>query len=250
MQIIIKGVTHVGMVRPHNEDALFFDQNRGLCVVADGMGGQLAGEVASRMAIDLVKETVAGGTDEGLVENSEDEFLPLSVRRLASGIRLANQQIYRAGNESPEWRNMGTTIVAGLLNEAVFHIAHVGDSRCYLLRGGTICQLTDDHSLVAEQLRQGLMSQEEAEQSRLKNIITRALGAEPEVRIDISEVDTMAGDRFLLCSDGLTNMLTDEEILAIVQQETDADRACETLVGRANERGGKDNITVVLLALD
>jgi len=246
----MEGGTHTGVVRPHNEDALFFDRELGLCIVADGMGGQLAGEIASRMAVELVAETVARFPDGEPAESGPDELLSPAIRRLFSGIRLANRQIFQAGQSKPEWRNMGTTIVAGLLNGPVLIVAHVGDSRCYLLRGGSICQLTDDHSLVAEQVRQGLLSQEEAEVSRHKNIITRALGAAPEVRIDICEVDVMDGDRFLLCSDGLTNMMADEEILAIIQQESDASRACNALIDRANALGGKDNITVLLLALD
>lgn len=244
------GSTDAGVVRPHNEDAFFYDDELGLCMVADGMGGQLAGEIASGMAVEFVTETLRRFSGSDLPLTIVDEDLSPVAGRLLAGIRLANRRIYEAGQSNPGWRNMGTTIVAGLLQDSLLVVAHVGDSRCYLLRGGSLCQLTDDHSLVAEQQRQGLLSKEEAENSRMKNIITRALGAEPEVQIDLCEVDIMEGDRFLFCSDGLTNMVSDEELLAIITQQKDASGACGALIDKANGMGGKDNITVLLLAVD
>lgn len=250
MQITMEGATDTGMVRPHNEDSLFCDQDLGLCLVADGMGGQLAGEVASQMAIEMIRDTLVRFSDSDLPLTLLDETLSPAAGRLCAGIRLANRRIFESGLGNPEWHNMGTTVVAGLLDGPQLIVAHVGDSRCYLLRGGSLCQLTDDHSLVAEQLRQGLLSKEEAETSRVRNIITRALGAAPDVEIDLSEITVMPGDRFLLCSDGLTNMASDDEILAILEMESDPATACAHLIRHANTQGGKDNITALILAVD
>jgi serine/threonine protein phosphatase PrpC len=250
MLVRAEGFTDTGMVREHNEDFLVTDTELGLFAVADGMGGQLAGEIASRMAVDVLKDYIgraaAGG--EALIGARDERYTP-AANQLASGIRLANRVIFEAGQSSASMRSMGSTIVAVLLDGDRLAIAHVGDSRVYLIRGGSINQITDDHSLVAEQQRKGLISKDEADSSHLKNVITRALGQDLDVEVDLNELDTMDGDRILLCSDGLTNMVSDEEILTVVTRENDPGRACGILVNKANDNGGKDNVTVVLVYL-
>jgi len=248
MNVRAAGKTDTGKVREHNEDAFYCGEVSGLFAVADGMGGQLAGEIASAMAVDVLRDHLERGAaaGEALVGNVDQRHSP-TANRLASGIRRANQVIHAAGKSKAAWRNMGSTLVAAQLHDQRLAIAHVGDSRIYLIRGGSIIQLTDDHSLVAEQQRQGLISQAEAERSPLKNIITRALGEGPQIEVDLSDLDLIDGDRILLCSDGLTNMVDDRAILAVVGAEDDPQRACDTLIATANAGGGRDNITVVLV---
>ncbi len=250
MRLRAAGLTDVGRVRAHNEDNLAVVTEHGLFVVADGMGGQLAGEVASRMAVDSLCEKLLcpGGAEipPGLI----DPRLSPAASRLDATIRLTNRSIYTAGQTNPDWSNMGTTIVVAEVTGERLLVAHVGDSRCYLLRDHGITQLTEDHSLVSEQQRMGLISKEEAATSKMKNVITRAVGALPDVDVDLGEQELMAGDRILLCSDGLTNMVTDEELLAVVDSHDDPADACAKLVAMANQRGGRDNITVILVAAE
>jgi protein phosphatase len=250
MQIRAAGLTDPGLVREHNEDSLFTGTELGLFAVADGMGGQLAGEVASRMAVDVLRDYLERAADgrEALI-GAVDERHTVAANQLASGIRLANRVIFEAGQSSNAWRSMGSTIAAVLLDGSRLAIAHVGDSRVYLIRGHSIIQMTDDHSLVAEQHRQGLISKDEAQSSHMKNVITRALGQDLDVEVDLTEVELMGRDRILLCSDGLTNMVDDEEILNIITRENNPDTACSLLINRANENGGRDNITAVLVYL-
>ncbi len=250
MLVRAEGRTDTGVVREHNEDALLTATELGLFAVADGMGGHLAGEIASRMAVDVLHDYLQRSAEsgQGLIGNIDKNHSP-AANRLASGIRLANRVIHEAGQSNGAWRRMGTTIVAALVDGSRLALAHVGDSRGYLIRGRSIIQLTDDHSLVAEQQRQGLIPQEAAATSRLKNIITRALGEAPEVEVDLSELDIMDGDRILLCSDGLTNMVSDEAILGVIAGENDPGKACRMLIDKANENGGRDNITLVLIYL-
>lgn len=247
MRILAHGKTDVGAVREHNEDAFHNGAERGFFIVADGMGGQLAGEIASRMAVDVVRDYLERSSqgEEGIIGGFDRQY-SVAANRLASGIRLANQVIYEAGKSNPGWRSMGTTIVVALLDGSRLSVAHVGDSRCYLVRGGALTQLTDDHSLVAEQERQGLISKEEAAKSQIKNIITRALGEGPDVEVDLNDYDLIDGDRILLCSDGLSNMVTEQELLAIIDKEHDPALACDILIGLANSHGGRDNITAIL----
>lgn len=247
MQIRAHGKTDVGMVREHNEDSFYNGAELGFFVVADGMGGQLAGEIASRMAVDVIRDHLerSGRGEDGMVGGIDRRY-SVAANRLASAIRLANQVIHESGKSNPGWRSMGTTVVAALINGSRLAVAHVGDSRCYLVRGGALTQLTDDHSLVAEQERQGLISKEEAAHSQIKNIITRALGEGPEVEVDLNDFDLIDGDRILLCSDGLSNMVSEQELLAIVGKENDPVQACEILIGLANSHGGRDNITAIL----
>lgn len=247
MDMNVFGISDKGVVRSGNEDALLIDERMGLLVVADGMGGQNAGEVASRMATDILKDyisKISAGSDAfvGTVDNRYSRQANL----LASGIRLANQAIFEAAAANPNWRGMGTTIVAVLVNGMRAGIAHAGDSRLYLLRSGRISQITGDHSLVAEQVKQGILTVEEAQKSKRKNIITRALGQWEELEIEMQDLELQDGDRLLLCSDGLSGMVSDVEITALMEAYSSPEKMCHTLIEVANSYGGIDNITAVV----
>jgi protein phosphatase len=222
----------------------------GLFVVADGMGGHAAGEVASRLAVDTIKQWMAkylGGADVAIV----GEPLPSRSQEanfLASCIRLANRMIYDAAQGRHEYAGMGTTIVSVLTLDDHVVLAHVGDSRIYRIRGGEIAQISRDHSLVQQQIDRGIISREEAQESQYRHLITRALGLKESVEVDVEEHPVLAGDTFLLCSDGLSDLVDDAEMLAAVQQHSDdLERACQTLIDRANQKGGDDNVTVLLV---
>jgi serine/threonine protein phosphatase PrpC len=251
MDIAVGTKTDVGLKRSHNEDDLCADPGLGLYVVCDGMGGRNAGEVASRLAVETIQRHMR---DARLNENlpmigAADRQFSAQTNRLASAVRLANQAIRDAAKQKAEQEGMGTTVVSALLNGQVLSVAHVGDSRIYLIRGETIQQLTADHSLVAEQVRRGLLTEEEAERSPQKNIITRALGVDDTVEVDLDEVPLMRGDRVLLCSDGLTRGVKPSEILDVVRREQEPQPASERLVDLANAAGGLDNTTVILVTV-
>jgi protein phosphatase len=250
MEIRAAGATDRGQVRPHNEDAFHCGAENGLFIVADGMGGQLAGEIASRMAIDVLRDHIERGAAEGeALHGASDPRHSQAANRLASAVRLANRAIFDAGRSNPAWRNMGTTVVAAQLTGNRLAVAHVGDSRLYLWRGGVLLQLTDDHSLVAEQVRQGLLTAAEADKSTLKNIITRALGESTEVKVDSNEFDLHDGDRLLLCTDGLSNMVDDTTLAAMLAADEDPQLTCTRLIARANAGGGRDNIPAIVIQL-
>jgi len=246
MKILVHGLTDKGVSRKNNEDSFCTDKDLGLFVVADGMGGHSAGEVASRMAVEAlsgyIRKSCAGG--EPLI-GPFDAGRSAASNRLVSGIRLANQAVCEAAKNNPSWKGMGTTIVAALVDGNRVSIAHVGDSRAYLVRSGAISQLTDDHSVVAEYVRKGLMSKEEAEGSRIKNLVTRALGSDEPLEVDVTEINIMDGDRLLFCSDGLSKMVADNETLMIMASNDLPESVCAKLVNEANNNGGMDNITVV-----
>jgi protein phosphatase len=222
----------------------------GLFVVADGMGGHAAGEVASRLAVDTIKQWMAKyleGADVAIIGQ------PMASRSqeanfLASSIRLANRMIYDAAQSRPEYAGMGTTIVSVLTLGDHVVLAHVGDSRIYRVRGEEIAQLSRDHSLVQQQIDRGIISREEAQESQYRHLITRALGLKESTEVDVEEHPVLPGDTFLLCSDGLSDLVEDEEMLAtVVQHPDDLERACQALVDRANQKGGDDNVTVMLI---
>ncbi|HQB38520.1 MAG TPA: Stp1/IreP family PP2C-type Ser/Thr phosphatase [Deltaproteobacteria bacterium] len=249
MKVTAFGITDTGKVRAGNEDALLLEEKLGLFVVADGMGGHNSGEVASRMAMEVIRDAVSrSAAGEAFVVGTVDPGHSREANLLASAIRLANRTIFEAAADRPEWHGMGTTVVAVLASGNAAAIAHVGDSRVYLLRNRILKQLTADHSLVAEQQRQGLLTEEQARNSKQKNIITRALGQEPEVLVDLLDLELLDGDMLLLCSDGLTGMVSDEEIAALILARTSLEPACRDLIEQANANGGRDNITAVLLA--
>src|SRR6266545_2830313 len=249
MNIAVGAKTDVGLKRPHNEDSLCVDPEVGLFVVCDGLGGRNAGEVASRLAVEVIQKHVReaqGNANLPMVGAYDRQFSALT-NRLASAIRLANQAIHDAATDQPDQEGMGTTVVSAMLNGQTLSVAHVGDSRLYLIRGDTIEPLTADHSLVAEQVRRGMLTEEEAERSPQRNIITRALGIDETVEVELDEVPLMQGDAVLLCSDGLTKGVKPAEILSAVRDAHASEDASDRLVKLANAAGGDDNTTVIVI---
>ena len=242
------GLTDVGRKRKHNEDAYALDLNDGLFIVADGMGGHAAGEVAAKITVETIGEFIAATRqkEEATWPFKYNHALHFNSNRLAIAIEKANERVMAAVAAQPWLKGMGTTVVAGLLNEQILSLAHVGDSRAYLLREKRLSRLTDDHSWVHEQVAAGILTEEEAKSHPLKNVVTRALGGGPSVSPDLQELAFSASDRFLFCSDGLTTMLSDEEIEEAAASEEDPEALCQTLIDLANEKGGVDNITVVV----
>ena len=242
------GLTDVGRKRKHNEDAFALDLSDGLFVVADGMGGHAAGEVAARITVETIGEFIAATRqkEEATWPFKYNHSLHFNSNRLAIAIEKANERVMAAVAAQPWLKGMGTTVVAGLLNEKILSLAHVGDSRAYMFRGGKLQRLTDDHSWVHEQVAAGILTEDEAKSHPLKNVVTRALGGGPSVSPDLQELSFSARDRFLFCSDGLTTMLSDEEIEQTVSENEDPQQLCRALVDLANEKGGVDNITVVV----
>jgi len=242
----------VGLVRTNNEDHFAVEPEINLFILCDGMGGQAAGEVASRMGAELILEHCreAGNNPQLRLEGPYHEEFSAQSNRLLSGIRLSNKAIFEAASGTSAATNgMGSTVVAVQISGNVMTVAHVGDSRVYLLRNGELRQLTEDHSLVREQVRQGLISAEEAERSELSNVILRALGAEPTVLPDLDEVWVGAKDQILLCSDGLTRMVPDAQIAKVLDSNQTPQEAADGLVELANANGGEDNTTVIVARL-
>lgn len=245
----VAGRTDAGCVRSNNEDCFDFDAEMGIFVVCDGVGGQAAGEVASRIGVRTVLEYFRNAAQWGEYPAFGRAFdgVSLHANALGSAIQLANRLILNAALEDPSRAGMCSTIVAGLVRQSGVSIGHVGDSRIYLMRGEQIRQLTVDHTLVMEQVRRGMLSLEEAERSSVQHYIIRALGTEPEVEPDLADLDPKPDDIMLFTSDGLTRHVSDAEIVRIVLQATSLDHACEALIQSAKERGGTDNITCVLV---
>ena len=244
MKLSAEGITDKGLSRKNNEDNLCLDPGTGLFAVADGVGGSASGEVASRIAMEVLRDHIHKTAPR---ENSLDgPDRTGELTRLTAGIRVANKAVWDASKSDPALRGMGTTVAAVMIEDSWMGIAHVGDSRVYLIRAGVLTQLTEDHSLVAERVRAGLITKEDAEASSMRNVITRALGQEG-VDIDTSEIALMDGDRVVLCTDGLTTMVQDGSILSTVLSSDSPAEGCRALVDLANKGGGRDNITVVLI---
>ncbi|HEX5432885.1 MAG TPA: Stp1/IreP family PP2C-type Ser/Thr phosphatase [Candidatus Angelobacter sp.] len=244
LAVEVAGKTDIGCVRKNNEDNFGYDSRCGIFVVCDGMGGQAAGEVASKMAVDILLKYFR---DAG--RNGHHNGSPADAQSLAAAIKLANRTIHEAGVGEMGRLGMGSTIVAALVRGHSLAIGHVGDSRIYLVRQGAIQQLTQDHSLVMEQVRLGYITQEQAEKSELQNVILRALGADMEVEADVEDLVAMPGDMILMTSDGLTRHVRDDEILEIIHGSRGLEEACNGLIQAAKERGGDDNITCLLLRI-
>ncbi|MCA9681619.1 MAG: Stp1/IreP family PP2C-type Ser/Thr phosphatase [Myxococcales bacterium] len=242
-------ITDVGRVRSHNEDSHFVDDEMGLYLVADGMGGHAGGEVASKLAADVVGEFYQHSRDaDATWPYRYDHNLSYVENRLVAGIRLSNLRIFQKSQSEPGLRGMGTTVVGCLINGDHAYVAHVGDSRVYRIRQGEIKQLTRDHSLLEDYKdARPDMTEEEARNFPHKNVITRALGMRENVVVDISKWEIQDGDRFVLCSDGLSGMLTDEEIHHIVEGATDLEAGVGDLIDQANAAGGTDNITAMVV---
>jgi PPM family protein phosphatase len=251
LQILSGGATHVGMVRTNNEDCFRIVPSLQLFVLADGMGGEAHGEVASSLAVETVVKHCLEGQENPSAKLFGEAKPGLTPRtqRILSAIHLANEKVFQSAEDHPEQQGMGATLTVAWIAGSQLSIGHVGDSRVYLLRSGALQQLTSDHSLVAEQVRRGILTAREAEQSNLQSVLLRALGTQPEVEVDSEEVALFPGDVLLLCSDGLTRMVTEPEIAGALQSEPQPQRAAEKLVALANESGGVDNVTVIVVSL-
>lgn len=245
----IAGKTDPGCVRANNEDNLAIEPELGLLVVADGMGGHNSGEVASDIAtstiLDFARKMLGG--PKVLVPPDGGGAAGLSVRgrQLEYFVRTANTMIYEKGRAFPKDAGMGTTVVAVLADDKSLTVAHVGDSRLYVFRRGLLTQITEDHSLVGDQVKKGLLSAAEAVHSTLQNILTRALGAEPDVKVDVADHPLIPGDFILLASDGLNKMVADEEIARVIAEDAAPSRVVDTLIEMSRKAGGVDNITIV-----
>lgn len=249
MDIVFGAKTDVGLKREHNEDSLCADPQIGLFIVCDGMGGRNAGEIASGLAVEIIQKHMSDAhkaTALPLIGAVNAKLSP-QTNRLASAVHLANQIVNGASHSKPGQSGMGTTVVCALLNGPMLSVAHAGDSRMYLVRGESLHALTTDHSLVAEQVRQGILTEEQAEKSAQKNIVTRALGVEDTLQVDLDEIELVKGDVILLCSDGLTKGVTSAEILKVLREEKEPQAACDRLVKMANAAGGDDNTTVIVI---
>ncbi len=231
-------LTDKGKIRELNEDSLFVDEDIGLFIVADGMGGHQAGEVASEMAVKIIADSIK----KNLSDNNMSSLIKESISK-------ANNEILLESRKNTNLSGMGTTVVLAMLNDNKLHIANVGDSRAYLIKNNRIKQLTEDHSKVAELVRWGAITKEEARVYPGRNIITKALGTTESVEADIKTISMKTGDYILLCTDGLTDVLKDEEIrdIIIISSNGSIDEKCKKLINQANEKGGGDNVTAVLI---
>lgn len=239
--IIYQGATDVGNVRSNNEDVFYIGEDCHYCLVADGMGGAAAGEVASRIFAETAKAVFAGH-DGSSEENT--------IARVQTTFKLANDKILKHVERNPQNKGMGCTAeLLAFVNDA-FIIGHVGDSRTYRMRNNALKQLTKDHSLVQEQLDQGLITPDEARHHAMRNVILRAVGVNETVALDILKGRQRQGDLFLLCSDGLTDMVPESDILSALSGETALDEKSEALIQLAKQAGGKDNVTVALSAVN
>lgn len=253
MKISYKAVSDVGRKRKGNEDSLVVNAEHGLFVVADGMGGHAAGEVASKVAVDSINEFVClTGSDEEITwPFGLDEDISYDGNRLKTAVRYANRKVLETTKTKTEYEGMATTVAAVMVDGDTVNLAHVGDSRVYLFSDGNLEQLTSDHSWVNEQLQSGIISADQARTHPLRNVVTRALGGKPDLQVDMQVHTLSPGDVLLICSDGLTTMVPDEEIAQVLTEAGgDIDKGAQDLVAEANDRGGEDNITVVLLRFD
>ena len=243
----IASATHPGMVRSHNEDSIAADAEIGLAVLADGMGGYNAGEVASGIAVELIrtemKKSLSNKNPEELNGQDAEQLIEAHATR-------ANTAIYQASQSQPHYSGMGTTLVVALWHDNQISVGHIGDSRLYRLRGGALEQITRDHSLLQEQIDSGMITKEQARHSQNKNLVTRAVGIDPEVETEVHTYSVQPGDVYLLCSDGLSDMVTDEDVqLTLSSLAANLPLAAEQLVQLANDNGGRDNISVILVRI-
>ncbi|NOY83965.1 MAG: Stp1/IreP family PP2C-type Ser/Thr phosphatase [Nitrospirae bacterium] len=243
MRIVTSGMSDVGCVRASNEDSFGLFHNLDLFVVADGMGGHAAGEVASKMVVDQIESYFRKTAEIASSGEPQD-----NKERLSKAISYANLQIFKTGNSDPKLNGMGTTVVALLANQEESIVGFVGDSRLYLLRNDTIEQLTHDHSMVNDYVKKGLLTPEAAEHHPQKHVLSRAIGTGPEVAVEVCSRTPQIGDTYLLCSDGLSNKLSSADMCQIVEESEDLDAASKNLIQKAIQAGGEDNITVLLLS--
>ena len=243
----IAGDSDTGRVREHNEDCIGMRADSGFAVLADGMGGHQAGEVASHLAVQSVVDELVRALTESPLASGVDDDGTEAVYLALNTVAQANTRVYQSAQTSPEHTGMGTTLVLALFAAGNVTIAHVGDSRAYRLRDAHLERLTHDHSMVEEAVRKGMFTPEEARRNFGKNIITRALGIAPDVDIDVQQFTLHSGDIYLLCSDGLTDGVNDADLQTVLREfRTDLEEAVRHLIALANTRGGHDNISVVL----
>src|SRR6202162_2657924 len=249
LHIEIGARTDLGRVRKNNEDCYLIDSSLQLFVLSDGMGGEAHGEVASNLAVQTVLTHCRQGENSRATPIFGESRTDVSDRtnRLASAIHLANRKVFETASSNDEQKGMGATIVAAWIEAQRLSIAHVGDSRAYLLRAGSMDQLTADHSLVAEKVRVGILTPQEADASELQSVLTRAVGTNSSVEVDTDEQALLVGDFVLLCSDGLTRMVTDPEIASTLLTTASAQESADRLVELANDNGGVDNVSVIVL---
>jgi PPM family protein phosphatase len=242
LTIELQSAVDPGRARSNNEDSVATDPEVGLAVLADGMGGYNAGEVASNMATSFIRTELGRWLREASSQASDAE-----VRRAMDiCVDNANRAIFNAANANPQYAGMGTTLVVAVFRDNRVLLGHVGDSRCYRLRDGRLQQITRDHSLLQEQIDAGLITPEQAAFSANKNLVTRAVGVEDTVLLETHQHDVLTGDLFLLCSDGLSDMLDDDGISQLLQTQADLGSGTRALIDAANDAGGKDNISVIL----
>jgi len=248
-KIEIVDVSDVGKRRPHNEDSTLCDLSEGIVILADGMGGYKAGEVASAIAVTTTHKKILDGLSK-IHRGTTDKITGLSSEAavVREAIIHVNSEIYRLAQNDPQCQGMGTTMVVVLFHNNIVTIGHVGDSRLYRIRQNNFSQVTKDHSLIQELIDRGLYTREEALKTTPKNLVTRAIGIEPDVQVDIAEESVQPGDIYMLCSDGLNDMVDDEEIrLTLSKYSANLAQGANELVRLANKNGGKDNISVVLI---
>ena len=253
MRAVAAGLSDVGLQREHNEDSFIVLNDFDLYVVADGMGGHRAGDVASRIATETISEFFRTTANEDVTWPFHfDTNLSEEENRLLTGIRVANRQIFERSTRSREYHGMGTTVVGAMFSpkKRRMYIGHVGDSRCYRVREGDIQLLTRDHSLINDYLLAMPDLTDEQKSELPKNVITRALGMQDHVVVDLQHDDPEPGDVYVLCSDGLSGMVSDDDMRHIIAGTQDIREACRRLIQRANERGGEDNITAVLIKIE
>lgn len=242
-----------GLRREENEDSYVSRQDLGLFMVADGMGGHAAGEVASRMAVQAVEAFVSDTRDADPNRTwpfPYDPEISLDANRLKAGFRLANRRLAAAMADNESLRGMATTAAAVLLGRERPVVAHVGDSRVYLYRDGELKQVTEDHSWVSEQVRAGILSDADARRHPWRNVVTRALSGGDDPDVEVADIELAAGDRLLICSDGLSGVVTTERMQEIVAAGQELEETCRALIAAANDAGGPDNITVAMLQVD
>lgn len=246
-------ISHPGLRREENEDAFCTRTDLGLYVVADGMGGHVSGEVASRLAVDAIEAFVNDTRDADVNRTWPfpfDHSLSMDGNRLKAAFRLANRKLGQAMEGDEALRGMATTAAAILVGKHAPVVAHVGDSRVYLWRGGRMRQLTEDHSWVGEQIRAGVLSDADARRHPWRNVVTRALSGGDDPDVEVAEIDIALGDRLLVCSDGLSGVVPMDRLAAIVGRAAGLKETCQALIDAANEAGGPDNITAAMLQVD
>lgn len=247
----IVSMTDPGQVRDHNEDCVETRPEAGIVVLADGMGGYNAGEVASGMATSLIASGLAQLWKPGSFAGLDREAIKAQAEKLIQEqVHLTNTAIFEAAKKDVQCAGMGTTLVVGLFYDNFLTVGHIGDSRLYRLRKETLEQITRDHSLLQEQIDSGLISKEDARQSHNKNLVTRALGIDAEVEAEIHSYDTRVGDVYLLCSDGLNDMIDDDEIqMTLIALKANLEVTAQQLIQSANDAGGRDNVSVMLIKI-